>query len=187
MESVTIAFELMKLELDSSVEDLNTHGAELFRKSQYEEAKKLTDHGKALRDFCKRVNILAAEWRETFAEQADEEPSEQEQQAARTILSASKGSRTRLLVKFKDGVAIAEKTAAQTLTKVIERVGFEKVAALKISVNKENLVSMSRSKKYQDTEVAPYFIKTHSSTDQKKRHLEQISEALNLGLEVAVI
>jgi hypothetical protein len=187
MESVTIAFELMKLELDATVEDLNTQGAELFRRSNYEEAKRLTDDGRALRDFCEKVDILANEWRERFAEQTDEEPTEQEQQAARTILSASKGSRTRLLVKFRDGSAIAEKTAALTLVKVIERVGFEKVAALGISVNRENLVSMDRSKKYQDTEVEQYFIKTHSSTDQKKRTLEQISAALNLGLEVTVI
>ncbi len=113
MESVTVAFELMKLELEAAVEDLNTQGAELFRCSQYEEAKELTDHGGTLRHFCDRVDELATEWNNNFANVGGDEPTEQEQQAARTILSASKSSRTRLLVTFSDGTAIAEKTAAQ--------------------------------------------------------------------------
>tara|TARA_R110002051_G_C8615685_1_gene482528 strand:- start:38 stop:520 length:483 start_codon:yes stop_codon:yes gene_type:complete len=160
MESVTVAFELMKLELEAAVEDLNTQGAELFRCSQYEEAKELTDHGGTLRHFCDRVDELATEWNNNFANVGGDEPTEQEQQAARTILSASKSSRTRLLVTFSDGTAIAEKTAAQTLVRVLERVGFERVAALGIYVNNENIVSETRSKKYGETEVAKYFIKT---------------------------
>lgn len=176
MESVTIAFELMKLELDSAVEDLNSQGAELFRKSHYESAKDLTDKGRALQGFYERVEKLASEWNEKFSEQSENEISEQEQNTAKTILSASKASKTRLLVKFQDGSAIAERTAAHTLAKVIERIGFEKVAALGITVNKENLVSKSQSKKYNDIEVKPYFVKSHSSTHQKRRHLEQISD-----------
>jgi hypothetical protein len=187
MESVTVAFELMKLELEAAVEDLNTQGAELFRSSQYEEAKKLTDHGSALHHFCDRVAELATEWNKSFSNVSDEEPTEQEQQAARTILSASKSSRTRLLVTFSDGTSIAEKTAAQTLVRVLERVGFERVAVLSIYVNNENIVSETPSKKYQDTKVSKYFVKTHSNTDQKKRNLEQISDALDLNLEVTVI
>ena len=131
MESVTVAFELMKLELEAAVEDLNTQGAELFRCSQYEEAKELTDHGGTLRHFCDRVDELATEWNNNFAN-----------------------------VTFSDGTAIAEKTAAQTLVRVLERVGFERVAALGIYVNNENIVSETRSKKYGETEVAKYFIKT---------------------------
>ncbi|GGB01725.1 hypothetical protein [Allosediminivita pacifica] len=128
MSSVTTAFELMKLELETAVEDLNTQGSELFRESRYEEAKALTVRGKELRAFCDRVEALANEWMATFSEDDHEEDSEQEVQAARTILSSSKGSRTRLLVTFSDGTILAEKTAAQTLAKAIQHIGCERVA-----------------------------------------------------------
>lgn len=187
MESVTTAFELMKLELDTTVEDLNSQGVEMFRASRYEEARLLTERGTSLRDFCERIEELASEWQLNFAGAIEDEPSEEIQQAARTILSASKASSTRLLVVFNDNTAVAEKTAAQTLAKVIERIGFERVAALKIHVNKENIVSKAKSTKYQDFEIHPYFIKTHSNTFQKKRQLEQISNELGLGLEITVI
>lgn len=187
MSSVATAFELMKLELETAVEDLNTKGSELFRESRYEEAKILTDRGKQLRAFCDRVEVLANEWMTTFTDDDHQEDTEQEFQAARTILSASKGSRTRLLVTFSDGASFAEKTAAQTLAKVIERIGCERVANIGVIVNGENIVSKEKSRKYSDIEAPPYFIKTHSSTDQKKRNLEQISKALGLNLDISII
>lgn len=187
MSSVTTAFELMKLELETAVEDLNTQGSELFRESRYEEAKALTDRGKQLRAFCDRVDALASEWIASYSEDDHQEDTEQEFQAARTILSASKASRTRLLVTFSDGTTLAEKTAAQTFAKVVERIGCERVANVGVLVNGENIASKEKSKKYSDIEVPPYFIKTHSSTDQKKRNLEQISKALGVNLNVQII
>ncbi|TDE33834.1 hypothetical protein [Antarcticimicrobium sediminis] len=187
MSSVTTAFELMKLELETAVEDLNTQGSELFRESRYEEAKALIDRGKQLRAFCDKVEALANEWTATFSGDDHDEDTEKEFQTARTILSASRGSCTRLLVKFSDGTIFAEKTAAQTLAKVIERIGCEQVASVGVLVNGEKIVSTEKSKKYSDIEVPPYFIKTHSSTDQKKRNLEQISKALGLNLNISII
>lgn len=187
MSSVSTAFELMKLELETAVEDLNTQGSELFRESRYDEARALTDRGSQLRAFCDRVETLANEWMETFSEDDTEEDAEKEFQTARTILSASQAPRTRLLVTFNDGSTLADKTAAQTLAKVIERIGCERVASVGVLVNGENIAAKEKSKKYSDIEVPPYFIKTHSSTDQKKRNLEQISKALGLDLEIAII
>lgn len=187
MNSVTTAFELMKLELETAVEDLNSQGSKLFRESRYEEAKDLTDRGKQLRAFCDRVELLANEWMATFSEDDCKEDTEREFEAARTILSASKASRTRLLVTFSDGTTFAEKTAAQTLAKTIERIGFERVESVGVVVNGENIVSKEKSKKYNEVEMPPYFIKTHSSTDQKKRNLEQIAKALSLNLDISII
>lgn len=187
MESVRTAFELMKLELEATVENLNAEGAELFRLSRYEEANDLIAKGKALRNFCHRVDQLSDEWIENFSPDTGAEASEKEQETARTILSASKSSRTGLLVRFKDGSIICEKTAALTLAKTIERIGFERVAGLGIKVNKEDIVSRNPSTKYGEVPLNGYFIKTHSSTDQKKRTLEQISRRLNLELEVTIV
>jgi negative regulator of replication initiation len=133
------------------------------------------------------VEALANEWTATFSESYNEQDTEQELQAARTILSATKSSRTRLLVRFSDGTTLAEEIAAQTLAKAIERIGCERVASVGVLVNGENIASREKSKKYNDVEVPPYFIKTHSSTDQKRRNLEQISKALGLNLEISIL
>ena len=188
MDSVTVAFELIALELNVEVEDLNSEGAQLFRDSNYEAAKSLTEKGKALRDFCNRVSQLSEEWTESFAaETLTPAGIEREHEAARKILSASKGAKTGLMVRFKDGSVICEPKAAMTLANAIQRIGFEKVEALGILVNKENIVSRNPSPKYQDTFVAPYYVKTHSNTEQKKKNLDRISEELGLGLTVTVI
>lgn len=187
MQSVTVAFELMKLELEAAVEELNSEGAELFRESRYEEASNLTNRGTTLHEFCLRVEKLSAEWADQFAVDTISDETEQEQQTARTILSASKASKTRLLVVFPDGTKIAEASAAQTLAKVLERIGLEKIASLGILVNRENIVSSYPSKKYNETPIGRYFVKTHSSTNQKKKNLEEISSSLNLGLQIFVI
>ena len=90
-------------------------------------------------------------------------------------------------MRFPDGKVIAEEKAADTLVAVLRHAGLSRVSELGVMVNGENIVSRSPSKKYYETHVAPYYIKTHSSTAQKKRHIEEISDALGLGLRVEII
>lgn len=188
MDSVSIAFELMALELNTAIENLNSEGARNFKSSNYEEARRLTERGLALNDFCGRVECLAAEWVKTYAGQPDASSDAAEAtETARKILSASKAPKSGLLVRFHDGTVICEPKAADTLVKVIEKIGFDRVEALGLVVNHENIVSRQKSPKYQDTYVPPFYVKTHSSTDQKKKNLERISEQLGLGLQVIII
>ena len=148
----------MALELNTSVEDLNTEGAQLFRNSDYEAAKRLTDKGAALRDFCARVMALSKEWSERYAEQSDSPESVvDEEETVRRILSASKGSKTGLLVRFPDGTVVCEQKAADTLALAIKKIGLEKVAALNVLVNGENIVSRQKSPKYYDTYLSPFY------------------------------
>ena len=107
--------------------------------------------------------------------------------AARQILSNSKAAKTALLVRFPGGDVIAEPKAADTLVAVIKRAGMERVEQLGILVNGEHIVSKTRSKKYNEAGAPSFFIKTHSSTSQKKRNIEQISDALGLGLTVEIV
>ncbi len=186
MASVTVAFELMRLELEAEVENLNALGAGRFRASQYDEAKELSAKGKALQNFLEKVRTLEAEWIQAFAEDVLVDEAEVEA-TARRILSNSKSERTALLVRFPTGEVIAEKKAAETLVAVIRHIGMERVERLGIMVNNENIVSRTPSKNYNETSVPPYFIKTHSSTSQKKRNIEQISEAMSLNLTVDII
>lgn len=188
MNSVTIAFELMRLELDTEIANLNASGASSFRASRYEEADELSARGKLLQNFLAKVQALEAEWADSFAEAAAVDFNEPEVEAtARRILSGSKSARTGLLVRFPTGEILTEKTAADTLVAVIRQAGMERVEKLGILVNGENIVSRVASKKYNDTSALPFLIKTHSSTLQKKRNIQQISDALALGLEVEII
>jgi hypothetical protein len=188
MDSVGIAFELMRFELEAEVESLNSDGAKHFRESQYDLADALTKKGKALQDFSERVKKLEEEWEASFASGVDEQDEANVTLAARKILSGSKSSKTALLVRFPDGEVISEKTAAGTLVKFIQKVGIESVANLDIVVNSENIVSKSSSKRgYNETSITPFFIKTHSSTAQKKRNIEDIAKALDLSCEIIIV
>jgi hypothetical protein len=188
MDSVATAFELMEIELSTAVENLNGEGARLFRNSEYDAAKRLTEKGAALQDFCARVSALSKEWNEKYAEQPDSRVSVvNEEETARRILSASKGAKTGLLVRFPDGTVICEAKAADTLALAIKKIGFEKVEALNIRVNHENLVSRQKSRNYNDVFLSPFYIKTHSSTDAKKKNLERISDRLGLRLIVSIV
>jgi hypothetical protein len=61
------------------------------------------------------------------------------------------------------------------------------VAGVGVLVNGENIVSEAPSSRYNETRVGTYFIKTHSSTAQKKRNIEQIANALGLDIEVRIV
>ena len=176
----------MRLELSAEVENLNAKGANRFRASQYDEARELSAKGKELQNFLEKVRTLEAEWIRSFAEAVTVDDAEVEA-TARQILSNSKSEKTALLVRFPTGDVIAEKKAADTLVAVIRRIGMEKVERLGLLVNGENIVSRTPSKKYNETSAPPFFIKTHSNTSQKKRNIEQISDALGLNITVDIV
>lgn len=187
MDSVATAFELMEIELITAVENLNSEGARLFRSSDYDAAKRLTEKGEALQDFCARVAALSKEWSQNYAEQPGLRVSVvDEVETTRRILSASKSAKTGLVVRFPDGTVICEPKAAETLAQAIKKIGFEKVEALNVQVNRENIVSRQKSLKYNDTLLESFYVKTHSSTDQKKKNLERISKELGLKLVVSI-
>lgn len=191
MNSVSIAFELMRLELESEVEQLNDAGAAAFRSSDYETADKHIARGQDLQDFCARVRKLEDEWRSRIS--ADDVPDtstvreRKPEEMLRTILAHSKNSKTSLLVRFIDGTVVAESSAAYTLSKSIEMIGFDRVESLGIRVNGENIVSRSKSEKYNDVQVGDRYVKTHSNTQQKARNLRRISKELGLDLQVQIV
>lgn len=190
-DSVSIAFELMRIELEVETERLNAAGAAAFRSSDYSRAEEQMQRGRNLQEFCERIAMLEHEWHSRFSSIETEEevtlPKPEPAQQVRTILSHSKSSKTGLLVRFNDGTVIAERTAAETLARAVERIGFDRVEKLGILVNGENIVSNTKSQKYNDHHLAGRYVKTHSSTMQKVRNLQQISDALMLGLEIQVV
>ena len=188
MDSVSIAFELMMFELHAEEETLNSKGSASFYQSNYDVVQSFADRGKLLLLFRQRIEALAEEWQQKFAADFPDEVSPNKlEEARRNILSGSKLQKTGLVVRFPDGSAICELKASETFAKTIQRIGFEQVASLNLTVNKEPLVSKSKSLNYSDTEINGYFIKTHSNTKTKKRTLDDVSEALNCGLTVNIL
>lgn len=191
MNSVSVAFELMLLELESEAEQLNSAGAGAFRASDYDTADKLIRRGKELTEFIERARKLEDEWRSRFSGgefvRFAMPPELTVEETARKILAHSKSSKTSLLVRFPDGTIFAESTAADTLAKSLQKIGFDRVVRLGIRVNGENIISDSKSEKYNDVQIGDCFIKTHSSTAQKARNLQQISDELGIDLRVQIV
>ncbi len=106
----------------------------------------------------------------------------------KTITSSPKSSWTGLVVTFPNGKVINNRYAYETLIEVVETVGVQKVAELGLKHVGLDFISKTRDDFYNQHELpGGYLILTHSSTDKKKRQVEEISEKLGLGLKVEVV
>lgn len=104
-----------------------------------------------------------------------------------TIAPHTKSKKTNLEVVMPDGSVISNRFAYQTFCEVIERLGPEKVAALGLRQSGIDLVSKVEDDFYQQHRIrGGYLVLTHSSTEQKKKHLDEISTLLNIKCSVAI-
>lgn len=97
---------------------------------------------------------------------------------------------TGLCVRLRDGSVIQEIDAATTFTKAIIKAGLISVRNLDIKRCGINIVSTTKDKKYgkAQREAAPgLYVLTHSSTKDKKKVLDSISSALDLGWTVEIV
>lgn len=96
-----------------------------------------------------------------------------------------------MTVIFRNGTIIAEKTAVETLVKVVKRIG---VAEVRKVVEDHNLkfcrvpvISNRKDAKYGKSQKDlgdGWLLITHSNNLMKKAFIEKISEVLNLGIKV---
>lgn len=85
---------------------------------------------------------------------------------------------------------VQERKASQTMVRVIEVAGPQRVADLAIKHDGDILVTKTKHPKYFGTQQAlsdGYLVNTHSNTETKKKQLEKISDALQLGWKVEII
>lgn len=96
----------------------------------------------------------------------------------------SKRMKEGIEVQFPDGTVIFEHQASVTLGKAIEKIGPERVESLHI----QSLLSRDPND-FKDCQTISngYYVNTHSNTETKRKHLEEISRALGLGLVVKVV
>ena len=98
--------------------------------------------------------------------------------------------KTILRVTFPDGTVIADKKAKVTFAETIKRIGLMRVRGLGMTFCHVPLVSNTLDKKYGKAQIhvgKGLYVMTHSSTHDKKKQLEKISQELGLRLKVEVI
>lgn len=89
-----------------------------------------------------------------------------------------------LKVIFPDGTEIADSKATQTFVQTIERIGIEKVVQLNLYTLVRADTNFERTA--QLAQIGNCYVNTHSSTTEKKRFLDTISNRLNLNLKVQI-
>jgi len=141
-----------------------------------------------LQEFKAKVERLREHWLSHHAATFPITESREIEDIAKKIRSASKSSKTLLVVKFPDGTLIYENFAADSFAKTLKKLGFDAVAALGIKVNREELVSRKRPTSYNNfKEIDGYFVITHSSTEQKREILEKVSGLRGIILSINIV
>lgn len=94
--------------------------------------------------------------------------------------------RTKIKVIFPDNVEICDNNVAKTMVGVIKKIGPDRVRQLGIKVAGFDIVSNRKLGTYQQWhDVGPnLYLCTHSSTDTKLSQLNEINDALSLGLKI---
>ncbi len=108
----------------------------------------------------------------------------------RTTKKGQIAPRTGLCIYRRDGSILQEHDAATTFTSAIVEAGLLRVRQLDLRFCRINIVSTTKDKKYggAQREVEPgLYVLTHSSTADKKKMLDRISNRLNLGWKVEIV
>ncbi|EFK10315.1 conserved hypothetical protein [delta proteobacterium NaphS2] len=183
-DGVSTAFSIIMEEIGAVAEQLNQEGVNAFKNSKYSDAQKLSESGKELGIFKKKLEALQKEWNAgidiSTRKRVKIEPSY-------SIPTHSKSAKTNLRITMPSGRVIQRPTAAKALVDAIESLGIEKVNSLGHKVNGVDLISKHKHEKYGQNMCGEYFICTHSSTESKKKLLLKIGEALGEDLEVEII
>jgi hypothetical protein len=182
MDNIKESLEAVRNEIEIYARNLINKGKNAFDESRFEDASKLSDQGKKLQDFSKKVDSLAIDWNRNFNNVI-------EQHFPRKITSSPKSPQTGLSVTFPDGNYICEKKAAFTFIFTLDKIGFNKIEDLNVTVRTLPLVSKQKINHptYQEHFYNGYWVVTHSSTAEKKEILENISKSLGLDINIKII
>lgn len=102
-----------------------------------------------------------------------------------------RGPARALTVSFPDGTIIAEKSAVDTLMKVVQKIGVARVRKVveehKLKFCKVPVISNRRDVKYGKTQKDlgnGWLLMTHSNNPMKRDFIKKLSSILNLGINV---
>ena len=187
-DGVSTAFELISEEIQSLEERIAQEGSKAFKNKKYADAQELAETGENLKAFKIKVDQLLEEWENGF-----NQGTRTRTKIKKTIpiepkrTSHTKSQKTRLRVRFENGMEISEHLAADTFVDALTKIGLTEIEPLGISVRGVPLIGDKRSSQYQQRRVSGKFIITHSSTVEKADVLKDISKRLGVGLSVDII
>lgn len=99
-----------------------------------------------------------------------------------------KANKERIRITFPNGNSIEEFKTTDSFTKAIIAIGVSKVEQLDIRVLRLSLIGRIKSEKYQQREILPNtYLVTQISNEKKVEILENISEKLNLNLNIELL
>ena len=183
-DGVSTAFGIIMEEIGAVEEQLNQEGMNAFKNSEYADAQRLSEAGKALGAFREKLEALRNEWSSgidvSTRQRVKVEP-------GYTIAPHSKSAKTVLRITLNNGRVIQRPTAAQAMADVLEMFGLEKVKALGLTVSGVELVSKQKHERYGQTKVGHYFVCTHSNTASKKQLLEKVAQSLGQSIVVEIV
>lgn len=198
-DGVSTAFSIIMDEISAVEEQLNQEGMNAFKRSQYSDAQKISESGKILGIFRKKIEVLRDEWssgidistRERVKVEHNMNPQTTRKRvnvkSGYHLKSHSKSKKTNLRITLQDGRVIEQPTAAGAMVEAIEEFGIEKVKNLGHKICGVDLVSKSRHEIYGQNATGDYFICTHSATKSKKKLLLEIAKSLGRKITVEII
>ena len=105
--------------------------------------------------------------------------------------SSNKSESKGLVVTYRDGTEICERTAIDTFIKVLRNIGLSKVKSIGIMHGEYNLVDTKKrpetSKVTWQHKVDGYYVYANLSNAQKMSDLQKISDHFHLGLDVKFV
>lgn len=201
-QDVLAAFNLLNETMSEEKTRIFKKGAEAMQNEDEKTSQSVLDFAKKIGELQKDVALLVEKWEDLMKLRDSLTPQMQKIVTGEGRLFPPRKTgykrnvthplqpKTGLVVTFPDGTEIAAKKAKDVFAKTIERIGAERVAELGIMCGGEKLVSKSPSGKQarQSHEIANgFYVKTHSSTADKKKQLVKISDKLNLGLAIEIV
>lgn len=185
-DNLSTAFELISFEIEAVANEITEQGSKAFKEKRYDDAQVLADTGKKLKSFGGKVDQLLNEWEIGF-DPVTRTRANMPKLPFQEKKHRFKRTKRRLHVLFKDGSELKEYHATDTFVQTLEKIGIETIEQLGISVRGVPLVGSSNATQYTLRRVGAKYIITHSSTDEKKKILDEISSRLNLGMTAKTI
>lgn len=196
---VPAALELVIEEVGKESQRIRDAGSEALKAGKLEPAKQAIAYAEQLADFVAQVRTLGERW--TSLQGVLSEATQEVQEIVRFPKSGKPrkigftrkvnkvSPKTNFTVTFPDGLTISERQAKAVFAKTIEHIGVETVAALKIFVGGEPLVSQEKTAfQKAPTQIQPiargWYVKTHNSTREKMMLLEKIAKVQHLKLKI---
>jgi enamine deaminase RidA (YjgF/YER057c/UK114 family) len=169
--------------LNYAADDIKIACAEASLEGNFADVAKLSHIAKQLEAFIKDANELSNRWNKGILQ-----PSAFKKQVLPNKKNIyGKKPRSKLSVAIADK-QIQHDTAVNSFVAALETMGFERVASLGKKLSGVPLISKTPPTGYQShKQHGPWFITTHSSTQNMKQLLEELGKQLKILIQVKIL